>query len=158
MESIPGITIRSATIEDARGIQECLAAAFEPYRTQYSPGAFADTVLDDEAMLRRLQQMHVLVAIENGHVAGTISIARYDERGHLRGMAVLPEWRGTGVAAKLLVASEAYLRSCGCKRVTLNTTVPLESAIRFYEKNGYERSGNVGDFFGMPLLEYVKQL
>ena len=158
MESSPGITIRSATMEDAKGIQKCLAAAFEPYRTQYSPGAFADTVPDDEAMLRRLQQMHVLVALENGNVAGTISIARHDERGHLRGMAVLPERRGTGVAAKLLAVSEAYLRSSGCKKVTLNTTVPLESAIRFYEKNGYQRLGNVGDFFGMPLLEYVKQL
>jgi len=29
--------------------------------------------------------------------------------------------------------------------------------MRFYEKHGYRRSGKVSDFFGMPLVEYVKQ-
>jgi len=28
--------------------------------------------------------------------------------------------------------------------------------MRFYEKHGYRRSGKVSDFFGMPLVEYVK--
>ena len=32
------------------------------------------------------------------------------------------------------------------------------SAIRFYERNGYVASGRVGDFFGMPLYEYLKPL
>jgi hypothetical protein len=36
--------------------------------------------------------------------------------------------------------------------------VPLEAAMRFYEKHGYHRSGKIGDFFGMPLIEYEKQL
>ena len=92
------IEIRPATVEDAKGIQTCLAAAFEPYRAEYSPGAYADTVLNDEALLRRLQQMHVLVAAVEGNVVGTITGT---PKGHLRGMAVLPEWRGSGIAAKL---------------------------------------------------------
>jgi GNAT superfamily N-acetyltransferase len=73
-------------------------------------------------------------------------------------MAVQPEWQGSGVAAKLLAAIEAHLHSCGCDRITLDTTSPLEPAMKFYEKNGYRRSGNVVDFFGMSLIEYVKQL
>ena len=56
----------------------------------------------------------------------------------------------------MLQAAESELRARGCRRVTLDTTQPLERAMRFYEKNGYRRSGNVGDFFGMPLFEYVK--
>jgi hypothetical protein len=36
--------------------------------------------------------------------------------------------------------------------------VPLDRARKFYEKNGYTRTGDVGDFFGMALIEYVKQL
>lgn len=158
MDSSAIVEIRPATVEDSNGIQRCLGAAFEPYRTQYSPGAYADTVLNDEALLSRLQQMHILVATAGGRVVGTVSGTAHDQTGHLRGMAVLPEWRGSGIAARLLAASEAYLRTHGCKRVTLNTTLPLEPAMRFYEKNGYERSENVSDFFGMPLLEYVKRL
>jgi GNAT superfamily N-acetyltransferase len=73
-------------------------------------------------------------------------------------MAVLPQYAGTGVAAQLLTVIETWLRQRGCTRVTLDTTLPLQAAMRFYEKHGYLRSSRVSDFFGMPLVEYVKQL
>ena len=158
MDPAADIKIRAVTDDDASAILKCLATAFAPYRAQYSPAAFADTVLDAETVHLRLQKMHILVATVEGNVVGTVSGVHHSEEGHLRGMAVLPEWRGSGVAAKLLAAIETYLRFCGCKRITLDTTLPLEPAMKFYEKNGYRRSGNITDFFGMPLLEYVKQL
>jgi len=58
----------------------------------------------------------------------------------------------------LLAAVEGLVRREGCKRITLDTTLPLAAAMRFYEKNGYHCSGRTADFFGMPLLEYAKQL
>jgi GNAT superfamily N-acetyltransferase len=156
---VSDVRIRLATEDDAPAIRKCLAAAFAPYRTEYSPGAFADTVPDADGIHTRLQQMHVLVAIAGGVVVGTIAGAVCDGReGHLRGMAVLPEWQGTGLAAQLLVEIEQWLRSRGCARITLDTTIPLKAAVKFYEKNGYRRSGKISDFFGMPLLEYVKEL
>jgi len=158
VESPAEIEIRSAVSDDAGAILKCLAVTFEPYRAEYSPAAFADTVLDDETVRVRLLQMHVLVAIASRNVVGTVSGVCHGEEGHLRGMAVLPEWRRTGVAAELLAAIESYLSAHGCKRITLDTTLPLKAAMKFYEKNGYRRSANVTDFFGMPLLEYVKQL
>lgn len=158
MDSTADIEIRPAKDDDANAILKCLAAAFAPYRTQYSSAAFADTVLNPETVHLRLQKMHILVATVEGNVVGTVSGTHHSEEGHLRGMAVLPEWRGSGVAAKLLAAIETYLRSHGCKRITLDTTLPLEPAMKFYEKNGYRRSGNIADFFGMPLVEYVKEL
>jgi len=62
------------------------------------------------------------------------------------------------MAAMLLTAAEAELRSQHCTRITLDTTEPRARAMRFYEKYGYRRSGKVADFFGMPLFEYVKIL
>jgi GNAT superfamily N-acetyltransferase len=158
MDSTADIEIHPAGREDTAAILKCLAAAFAPYRTQYTQAAFADTVLSDETVHLRLQQMQVLVATVVEAVVGTISGMSSAEEGHLRGMAVLPEWHGRGVAAKLLAAIENHLRSLGCERITLDTTLPLEPAMRFYEKNGYHRSGNISDFFGMPLIEYVKRL
>ena len=38
--------IRRATVADAHALRNCLSDAFEPYRTQYTPQAFADTVPD----------------------------------------------------------------------------------------------------------------
>jgi len=158
MKNLGEILIRAAEPEDAIGTLQCLAKAFEPYRAQYTTGAFADTVLDQASLEQRMRRMHVLVAVSVKQIAGTVAGSAENGEGHLRGMAVLPMWRGTGLAGALLAAIESWLRSRACRRVTLDTTLPLSPAIRFYEKNGYKKSGQVSDFFGMPLVEYVKEL
>jgi ribosomal protein S18 acetylase RimI-like enzyme len=158
MELSAEIEIRPADQSDAIAILQCLTAAFTRYRAEYPPAAFADTVPSPESLHLRLQQMHVLVATLAGNVVGTVAGACNGAEGHLRGMAVRPEYQGRGVAGKLLAAIETDLLSRGCKRITLDTTLPLQAAMKFYEKNGYRRSGKIADFFGMPLLEYVKQL
>ena len=42
--------------------------------------------------------------------------------------------------------------------MNLHTTRPLERAARFYEKQGFVRTGSVEDFFGMDILEFAKSL
>lgn len=158
MRGIAGIAIRAAGQADAAAIAFCLHEAFAPYQSAYTPLAFADTVPTVEQVQVRLEHMTVLVATADGTVVGTISATTSGEQGHLRGMAVRPEWRGTGAAAQLLAAIENWLRARGCREVTLDTTEPLKSAISFYEKHGYSRSGSVSDFFGMPLIEYIKRI
>ncbi|MGB7552801.1 MAG: GNAT family N-acetyltransferase [Candidatus Korobacteraceae bacterium] len=154
------ITIRKASGADAPGILECLRIAFAPYRDEYTPVAFVDTVLTPETIQHRLAQMCVFVAVTpDNQIVGTIACAVVDaSEGHLRGMAVLPVWQGRSIAKKLLQAAEAELAGHGCSRVTLDTTEPLHRATRFYEKHGYAASGRSTDFFGMPLHEYVKKL
>jgi GNAT superfamily N-acetyltransferase len=156
MRTTGGIEIRAADSADAVAISGCLLEAFTPYRSAYTPAAFADTVPSAHQVRIRLGQMHVLVATVAGAVVGTISAATHGEEGYLRGMAVLPTWRGTGTSAMLLASIENWLRSRGCRQITLGTTEPLETAIAFYEKHGYRRSGKVSDFFGMRLIAYVK--
>jgi ribosomal protein S18 acetylase RimI-like enzyme len=56
----------------------------------------------------------------------------------------------------LLQHAEAEHCRQKCTHITLDTTPPLERAMRFYEKFGYRRSGRTTDFFGMPLFEYYK--
>lgn len=150
--------IRQAQAADAGGVLACLAAAFEGYREQYSSAGFADTVLDRASLEARMQHMRVLVAVAKNQIVGTIGWSAHDGEGHLRGMAVLPSWQGSGVAEELLRTAERELREQGCSRVTLDTTAPLQRAIRFYARNGYSATGKVADFFGMPLYEYCKSL
>jgi hypothetical protein len=115
-ERCPLPAIRKATQADSAKILECLRAAFEPYRSSYTPEAFADTVLTPEVLQHRLATMCLFVAVsDSGEIVGTI----------------------------------------GCHVVT---TEPLRKAIRFYEKNGYRATGQIRDFFGMPLFEYIKNL
>jgi ribosomal protein S18 acetylase RimI-like enzyme len=155
-----GFKVRRATESDAGEILDCLAGAFEPYRTSYTPEAYLDTVLSRETISTRLAAMRLYVAIgARGKIVGTIACAMSGvAEGHLRGMAVLSEFQGQGVAESLLQTAEEDLAKQGCSRITLDTTEPLRRAMRFYERNGYRRSGKVTDFFGMPLHEFVKDL
>jgi ribosomal protein S18 acetylase RimI-like enzyme len=150
--------IRRAEPKDADSIADCLVAAFAPYRGQYTVAAYADTVLSSEGVLRRIDEMCLLVAISDGRVVGTIGCKANGIEGHLRGMAVLSGWQGTGVASALLAAAETELRKNGCDLITLDTTEPLVRAIEFYKKHGYSASGRIVDFFAMPLYEYTKRL
>ena len=153
------VAVRRAQASDAAAILHCLAVAFEPFRAQYTPEGFRDTTLTPETLKERLRTMALFVAVDPvGKVAGTVGGSVNGDEGHIRGMAVLPEWQGTGVAALLLKSVEEELRGQGCRRITLDTTAPLERAIAFYQRQGYRASGKVGDFFGMPLYEYVKEL
>ena len=150
--------IRRADSSNGEAILACLASAFAPYRNSYTSAAFEDTVLDSESVQRRLREMCVFVAVSQGKVVGTLALVASGDAGHLRGMAVLPEWQGRGVASALLEAAEGEVRKQHLKRVTLHTTEPLARATRFYERHGFTRSGRVSDFFGMPLHEWVKFL
>jgi len=152
--------IRPAVAEDAGAILQCLRAAFAPYRSLYTPQGYFDTVMTPDTLLQRLTSMTVLVAAKaQGHVVGTIGGAVVSpSEGHLRGMAVPPQWHGRGIAQRLLDAIEKHLAGRGCMRISLDTTEPLQRAMRFYEKNGFQRTGNVADFFGMPPIEYLKHL
>src|SRR5690348_14530583 len=125
------VQIRTAHAKDAKAILRCLHKAFAPYKQLYTPDAFADTVLDSRALENRMQRMHVLVAVFEDLVVGTIAGALCgDGEGHLRGMAILPAHQGTGVAKDLLAEIERWLEANGCGRVTLDTTLPLQRAMR----------------------------
>jgi ribosomal protein S18 acetylase RimI-like enzyme len=153
-------TIRRATSSDAAAILNCLRSAFAQFESSYTAAGYRDTVLSPETVQDRLNSMSVFVAVnDSGEVVGTIGCAAAEGgEGHLRGMAVLPDWQGSGVAEQLLKRAESELQEKGCNRVTLDTTAPLERAVSFYKKNGYMATGRVTDFFGMPLYEYEKQL
>jgi ribosomal protein S18 acetylase RimI-like enzyme len=153
------ITVSRATQQDAERVSACLSSAFEPYRSQYTPAAFEDTVPTPERVQARMRHMAIYVArTTGGDFIGTIASSIEGKEGHLRGMAVVPAWQGRSVADCLLRAAEQDLAAASCERVTLDTTAPLERAIRFYERNGFVPTGRVTDFFGMPLYEYAKTL
>jgi len=154
-------TIRRATYRDTKAIHEVLLAAFEEYRDYYTPEAFTDTVLSEEAVKARLRQMKVYVAIDQKEkVIGTIGWQNVSTKeGHIRGMAVHPVRQGkNSPAADLLHQIEIDARSEGCSIITLDATAVLQRAQRFYQKQGYEQTGKIGDYFGMVIYEFAKKI
>jgi N-acetylglutamate synthase-like GNAT family acetyltransferase len=131
MAPTPAIKIQPAVEADRHAVLACLAQAFAPYRQCYSAEAFLNTTLCLETIKYRMKNMLVLVAVNqsDGLIVGTVAYNVVNpEEGHLRGMAVLADCQGAGIAWQLLQHAEAELRLLQCSRVTLDTTAPLKAS------------------------------
>ena len=153
--------IRPASHNDAKGIYEVLLAAFEKYRHYYTPEGFSDTVMSENAVIERMKEMKLYVAVDQKQqIIGTIGWQKINSNeAHIRGMAVNPIWQGKmSPAAALLqiVEIEAFIE--GCTFITLDTTAVLKRAETFYKKYGFKLTCKTGDFFGSKIFEYIKYL
>jgi N-acetylglutamate synthase-like GNAT family acetyltransferase len=153
--------IRKALSKDAKGIHEVLLAAFEEYRSHYTPEGFKDTVMSEEAVLMRMKEMTIFVAIDKEErIIGTIGWQKINnQEGHIRGMAVHPKWQGKNSPAdNLLQTVENDALKNDCLFLTLDTTAVLKRAGSFYKNHGFKLTGKTGDFFGSKIYQYLKYL
>jgi GNAT superfamily N-acetyltransferase len=77
---------------------------------------------------------------------------------HIRSMAVRPSMRGRGIGKLLLQRVEKFASANGYKRLILNTTPFLASAIRLYERFGFRATGSERDWFGTTLSKMAKEI
>jgi GNAT superfamily N-acetyltransferase len=64
-------------------------------------------------------------------------------------MYTLPEMRGQGVAGQVLSALEDWACELGYEKCVLETGKKQPEAIRLYEKSGYRRIQNYGQYAGV---------
>jgi len=94
-----------------------------------------------------------------GAACGTISAVGKSDSAYIRGMAVLPSARGSGVGAALLQRAEDWAMRQRCLRLFLSTTPFLSSAIGLYERSGFRRvEQGPHELFGTPLFTMEKNL
>jgi GNAT superfamily N-acetyltransferase len=69
----------------------------------------------------------------------------------IKRMYVRRESRGTGVSTAILHALEEQALALGSPAVVLETGVEQRAAVRFYEREGFNRIANFGPYVGAPL-------
>jgi putative acetyltransferase len=159
MQPATQIEIRRAVPEDAAVIAEVLHQSFAEFKVLYTDGGFAATTPGAEKVLMRMREGPVWVALRGGVAMGTVAAIVKGESVYVRGMAVLPNSRGSGAGAKLLQEVEVWASREGHLRLFLSTTPFLHSAIRLYEKYGFHRTDKgLHDLFGTPLFTMEKVL
>jgi GNAT superfamily N-acetyltransferase len=153
------VQIRRATVDDASAVASLLKKAFVEYKPLYTKQGYAATTPDRDAILTRMQEGPLWVAVYQEHIVGTASAVHKETGLYVRGMAVLPTARGLGVGRRLLAQVEAFAFEDGCVRLFLSTTPFLIQAIRLYEDFGF-RATNDGphDLFGTSLFSMEKML
>ena len=90
---------------------------------------------------------YVIVAYEEGKAVGCGAIKSF-EPGimEVKRMYTVPESRGKGIASSLLLALEKWAGELGCSKCILETGKRQLEAIRLYEKSGYKRIANYGQY------------
>ena len=89
---------------------------------------------------------HFLIAYENDDVMGYMGLQIFSGEGYVTNIAVLPEYRGLGVAKKLI---EEQLK-CDMDFISLEVRESNIPAIRLYEKMGFENMGIRPKFYSNP--------
>ena len=153
------VTIRYADASDAAEVARVLEMAFSEYRPLYTTEAFAATTPTSERILLRLREGPVWIAREQDTIVGTVSARRDGDSIYIRGMGVLPGFRGQHIGVALLTNVEDFARIHRCRRLFLSTTPFLERATRLYERFGFRRTNDgPHDLCGTPLFTMEKLL
>lgn len=93
---------------------------------------------------------HVVLAYYNSEPAGCGAIKPFDaQRMEVKRMYTRPELRGKGIAALVLIELENWCSELGGEACLLETGINQQDAIRVYQKNGYLRVENYGQYVGV---------
>lgn len=92
----------------------------------------------------------VVVAYENVKPVSCGAIKAFEnDTMEVKRMYTLPEMRGKGAATVVLRELERWAKELGKKKCVLETGVRQPEAIALYEKNGYMRIPNYGQYIGV---------
>ena len=97
----------------------------------------------------RAGEVPVLVAVRDGRLVGSVTIAPHGSRHselagedemEFRYLGVAPEAWGTGVATRLVDAVDEHAAAAGCARLVLSVISDNVAAAKIYERMGFVRA------------------
>lgn len=91
-----------------------------------------------------------IVIFEDETAVACGAIKAFDEQSmEIKRMFTLPEMRGKGIASKILNQLENWTKELGFSKTILETGIKQTEAIALYEKCGYKKIPNYGQYSGI---------
>jgi len=106
---------------------------------RWTPAKVRRHVRDKETM--------VLIASNEGSIAGFAIMRFGDDQAHLFLLAVQPEYRRSGLGRSMMQWLEKSCRTAGIQTVRLEVRVSNKAALRFYRKLGYRVIARVAGYY-----------
>ncbi len=139
--------VRDAVWDDPAGValrraqRDELTIRYENPNSEPGPAPTADDIL-----------LFLIAEEDDGTPVACGGLRRIDEsHGEVKRMYVVPEYRGSGAATRVLRELERRAITLGWERLVLETGDRQPDAIRFYEREGYTRIPNFGYYADSPL-------
>ncbi len=103
------------------------------------------------AQFNTLSKIKHAVVVYTGGIATGIGAIREYAPGtmEVKRMYVLQEFRGRGSAVVILKELEKWASELGYSECILETATYLPAAVKLYERSGYERTPNYGQYIGV---------
>jgi putative acetyltransferase len=102
---------------------------------------------------------NALVAFENNEPVACGAFKKFsDDSAEIKRMYVLPQHRNKGIAAAVLQQLEQWAKEEGYSFTVLETGMKQPEAICLYEKSGYERIANYGQYAGVENSVCMKKV
>ena len=103
------------------------------------------------AQFNKIDQIqHVVVAYAENEAVGCGAFKPYADRTvEIKRMFVRPEFRGQQIAQLILSELEVWASEVGAVSCILETGYMQPEAIRLYQRSGYERIPNYGQYVGV---------
>lgn len=96
------------------------------------------------------QIQHVVVAYADEQVVGCGAFKPFgDGSVEIKRMYVRPEYRGQRIAEKILSELEIWAEETGATICVLETGQRQQPAVRLYQRSGYQRIPNYGQYIGV---------
>jgi ribosomal protein S18 acetylase RimI-like enzyme len=136
--------IRPASAHDERDLARLDATSW-PVELQVSPPQDAS----EEFFTPRRKVEDVIVAESGGSVVGYVRVGRHmhvpsnDHVLHVDALVVSPASRGHGIGGALIEAAIAEARRRGVAKLALRALSNNPTAIRLYEKHGFEQEARL---------------
>jgi ribosomal-protein-alanine N-acetyltransferase len=90
------------------------------------------------------------VAVSGGSVIGYLCADALQHKSHILNLAVHPDFRRRGVAARLLHEAREELKKNGCAFMYLKVRVSNTGAQKFYERFGFKTESIRKKYYGNP--------
>lgn len=150
MSSTPTITVRPATLRDAKGIAELHnASVCDAFRSATPNAPTPKAALEKPLAYWReaieFAEPQVLVALDGERLVGFVGFDRSRDKGSPQTMGeiwflyVAPGHWGQGVGLALWDAAREGLQEEGCTHATIWIALANERALRFHELAGFKR-------------------
>lgn len=147
--STPPFTIEPAAVSDPESVP-VLRAYFTELCRRYYERPITDADVDSAMAEEPGTDLHAptgafLLARRSGVVAGCVGVRLLESYAELTKMFVLPDFRGTGLAPRLLTAAEERAGAAGRSEMRLGTRLDLVEARGLYVRSGYREIDRYGD-------------
>ncbi|MEO5569536.1 MAG: GNAT family N-acetyltransferase [Bacteroidia bacterium] len=93
---------------------------------------------------------HAVIAYQDDNPVSCGAIKEYiSATMEIKRMFTLPDYRGKGLATKVLAELELWATELSCQKCILETSRKQPEAVALYKKNGYKLISNYGQYKGI---------